>query len=97
MIYYAHESLPRGTRGAQKCVCEGLFNSPNLIFVENRDTFHNKSSLVFDSLRARVTAEKDMVMLKKFVFKYTDLSFVENFVTPVSGKLQKCIFEGLSH
>jgi len=47
----------------------------------------NRSSLVIDSLRARVTAEKDLVMHKKCVFKYTYLSFVENFVTPVSGVL----------
>ena len=39
----------------------------NLIFVENRDTLRIRSSLVFDSLRARVTAEKDLVMLKKCV------------------------------
>ena len=40
---------------------------------------------MIDSLRARVTAEKDLVMLQKCVFKYTDLSSAENFVTPVSG------------
>ena len=76
------ESLPRGTRSKVRL---WRFNSPNLIFVENRDTLHNRSSLVFDSLRSRVTAEKDLVMLKKCMFKYTDLSFVENCVTPVSG------------
>jgi len=46
------------------------------MFVENRDTLHNRSSLVFDSLRARVTAKKDLMMLKTCVFKYTDLSSV---------------------
>ena len=54
---------------------DGRFNPPNLIFVENRATLHIRSSLVIDSLRARVTAEKDSVMLKKSVFEYTDPSF----------------------
>jgi len=35
------------------------------MFVENRDTLHIRSSLVFDPPRTRVTAEKDLVMLKK--------------------------------